>query len=181
MLPSKLTLLALLLINASTFSQTFTLKSAELGGQATQKQVYNGFGCSGENLSPQLNWENAPEGTKSFAITMYDKDAPTGGGFWHWLVFDIPADVSELPSGAGSADGKILPRGAIQTQTSYGTPGYGGPCPPEGHGSNQYLITVHALKTEKLGLDMNATPAVVGFYLWQNTIEKASIVMYHQR
>lgn len=169
-------------------AQTFTLKSNEIGGQATTKQEFNGFGCSGDNVSPQLSWENAPEGTKSFAITMHDPDAPTESGFWHWIVFDIPANAMEIPSGAGTKKGMNLPNlsaewseGAIQSMTSYGTPGYGGPCPPQGHGIHEYKITVHALKTEKLGLDANATPAVVAYYLWLNTIEKASIVMYYER
>lgn len=172
-------LTSILWINAQV--ETFTLRSSELGGQATKTQEFNGFGCDGANFSPQLMWENAPEGTKSFAVTMYDPDAPTGGGFWHWLVFDIPSDKDELLAGAGGTNGEMLPEGAIQSSTSFGGKGYGGPCPPEGHGIHKYEITVYALKTEKLGLDANATPALVGYYLWQNTIEKASIVMYYER
>lgn len=160
-------------------AQTFTLTSEDVGGQATMKQVFDGFGCTGENVSPQLSWSNPPEGTKSYAITMYDPDAPTGSGFWHWIVMDIPASVTELATGAGSGDG--LPAGAMQSVTSYGQPGYGGPCPPPGHGMHQYVITIHALKTESLGLDAQATPALVGFNLWQQTIEKASLIFYYER
>lgn len=162
-------------------AQTFTLRSKDIGGQATDKQVYNGFGCTGENLSPELYWENAPAGTKSFAITMYDPDAPTGSGFWHWIVFDIPANISELKTGAGNITKGLIPTGAIQSNTDFGQPGYGGPCPPQGHGFHQYLITIYALKTDKLGLDKNATPAFVGFNLFSNTIAKASLVMYYKR
>ncbi|MEL6638979.1 MAG: YbhB/YbcL family Raf kinase inhibitor-like protein [Bacteroidota bacterium] len=162
-------------------AQTFTLQSKDVGGQATLKEVFSGFGCTGENVSPQLSWENSPAGTKSYAVTMYDPDAPTGSGWWHWLLFDLPADLSELQSGAGHTDGQLLPAGAIQSRTDYGSVGYGGPCPPEGHGFHTYIITVYALKVDRLGLDAQATPAVVGYTLNANTIEKASIVMYYQR
>jgi Raf kinase inhibitor-like YbhB/YbcL family protein len=173
--------LALLLALMPVFAQTFTLKSNDTGGQFTKKNEANMFGCTGENLSPQLSWENAPAGTKSFALTVHDPDAPTGSGFWHWVVFDIPATVAELKSGAGDASKKIAPQGAIQSMTDYGKPGFGGPCPPVGHGQHRYVFTLHALKTDKLGLDANTNPAVVGFYLWQNTIAKASIMVYYER
>lgn len=170
-----------LILSLNSQAQTFTLKSTELGGQATAKQVFGGFGCTGENVSPQLAWENAPEGTKSFAITMYDPDAPTGSGWWHWLAFDIPTSVEELKSGAGSSQSKLLPKGMIQSLTDYGTTGYGGPCPPEGHGFHSYIITVYALDTDKLGLDKTANPALVGYMINSKTIEKASIVVYYKR
>ncbi|QOG91083.1 YbhB/YbcL family Raf kinase inhibitor-like protein [Flavobacterium columnare] len=175
-----LTLLAF--ISAFTASaQTFTLKSNDLGGQATMKQVFNGFGCTGENMSPQLFWENAPKDTKSFAVTIHDENAPTGSGWWHWLAFDIPATTKELKTGAGDVTKNLMPAGSIQSITDFGKSGYGGPCPPEGHGFHKYTITVYALKTDKLGLDKNASPALVGYYLNGNTIEKASIVMYYKR
>jgi len=177
----SISILAILFSGLLFAQETFTLKSNDLGGQATMTQEFNGFGCTGENTSPQLSWENAPEGTKSFAITMYDPDAPTGSGWWHWVVFDIPESVTELVANAGNIDLKLAPKGAIQSITDYGAKGYGGPCPPEGHGLHQYIITVHALKTDKLGLNENTNAAVVGYYLWLNTIEKASIVFYYQR
>jgi len=178
--------LAILLISlpfflGNMFAQTFTLRTTDVGGQATLKQVFKGFGCEGENISPQLSWENAPEGTKSFAITMYDKDAPTGSGWWHWLAFDIAASTSEIPSGAGNPAKALMPAGTIQSFTNYGVPGFGGPCPPEGHGPHQYVLTVYALNVEKLGLDANTNPAIVGYYLNNATIQKASIVFYYQR
>ena len=172
----------LFFLGTTLFAQkTFTLTSKTLGGEATITEEFNGFGCTGKNESPQLSWKNAPEGTKSFAVTMYDPDAPTGSGWWHWVVFDIPADVNELVSNAGNVSLKLAPEKAIQSVTTFGVPGYGGPCPPEGHGLHQYIITVHALKTDKLGLDANTNPATVGYYLWNNTIAKASIVAYYKR
>lgn len=174
--------IAILAISQISLAQnTFTLFSADMGGQATQMVEFNGFGCTGENKSPQLSWENAPEGTQSFAITMYDPDAPTGSGWWHWVVFDIPTNVQELVSNAGDVSLNLAPSNAIQSITNYGSRGYGGPCPPEDHGLHQYIITVYALKTDKLGLDENTNPAVVGYYLWNNTLAKASIVTYYQR
>lgn len=164
-----------------SFAQTFALKSKDVGGQMTLQQVLNGFGCTGKNLSPQLSWENTPAGTKSFAITVYDKDAPTGSGWWHWVVFDIPASVTELSQGAGDVSKKLLPGSAIQSMTDFGRAGYGGPCPPQGDKPHQYVITIYALKTNKLGLDANASPALVGYYLYANTLAKASIVAYYQR
>jgi Raf kinase inhibitor-like YbhB/YbcL family protein len=162
-------------------AQTFTLNSKDIGGQATTKQVFNGFGCTGDNLSPQLSWENTPKDTKSFAVTIHDEDAPTGSGWWHWVIFDIANTINELKTGAGDESKNIAPKGSIQSLTDFGKSGYGGPCPPEGQGFHKYTITVYALKTDKLGLDKNANPALVGFYLNSNVIEKASIVMYYKR
>ncbi len=172
---------ALVLMTNLSFAQTFTLKSSDLGGQMTPKQVLNGFGCTGQNLSPQLSWENVPAGTKSFAVTIYDKDAPTGSGWWHWVVFDIPATTTELKQAAGDVSKKLLPAGAIQSITDFGQAGYGGPCPPEGDKPHEYLITIYALKTDKLGLNAQASPALVGYYLSGNTLAKASIVAYYKR
>jgi Raf kinase inhibitor-like YbhB/YbcL family protein len=172
----------LLILSSTVFAQnTFTLTSTSLGGEATVNEEFNGFGCTGKNQSPQLSWNNAPEGTKSFAVTMYDPDAPTGSGWWHWVVFDIPANTNELVSGAGNTDLNLTPDGVIQSITDYGVNGYGGPCPPEGHGLHQYIITVYALKTEKLGTNESTNPAVVGFNLWNNTLAKSSIVAYYKR
>lgn len=179
-LPYTLLLAKLLALQAAGQS-TFTLRSADMGGQATSEQAFNGFGCTGANKSPQLSWAGAPEDTKSFAITMYDPDAPTGSGWWHWVAFDIPATAQELPSGAGSAEGAGMPAGSIQSLTDFGTVGYGGPCPPPGHGAHRYIITLHALKTARLGLDQNAGAAMVGFNLGPQTLAKASILFYYER
>ena len=166
MYKSKL-IVALALVSSSILlgQNNFTLTSSTLSGQATITEEFNGFGCVGENMSPALSWENAPEGTKSFAITMYDPDAPTGSGWWHWVVFDIPSTTTTLVSNAGDIKLNLSPEGTIQSVTNYGMQGYGGPCPPVGHGLHQYIITVHALKTDTLGLDKNTNPAIVGYYL----------------
>jgi len=160
---------------------TFSLKSNTLGGIATIKEEFNGFGGIGNNISPQLSWSNAPEDTKSFAITMFDPDAPTGSGWWHWLLFDIPADINELAENAGNIDLDFASKEAVQSITNYAIKGYGGPCPPVNHGLHQYIITVHALKVDKLGLDEDTNPGIVSYYLWMNTIAKASIVAYYER
>lgn len=176
-----LIIVCLITLLGKTNAQTFTLRSNDLGGQGTKKMEFNGFDCNGANISPQLSWSNAPTGTKSFAITVYDPDAPTGSGFWHWLVFNIPADTKELVTGSGSTNGKLLPEGAVQSITDYGIKGYGGPCPVVNHGAHRYVFTVYALKVDKLDVNPETNPAVVGFNLWSNTIEKASIVIYYER
>ncbi|QNK61656.1 YbhB/YbcL family Raf kinase inhibitor-like protein [Pedobacter sp. PAMC26386] len=160
-------------------AQTFTLKSNELGGQFTNKQYLNGMGFSGENRSPQLYWKNAPKETQSFTVTMYDLDAPTGSGFWHWVVFNIPADVHELESDAGDPAKHLAPKEAVQSNTDMGAPGYVGAAPPDGP-AHRYLITVYAL-SNKLVLDKNATPALVGFNMHFSTLAKASLLVYGQK
>ena len=167
-----------ILVTTLSHAQTFTLKSDELGGQATLMQMYNEAGCKGENRSPQLYWENAPETAKSFAVTMFDKDAPTGSGWWHWLIFDIDKSCKELKTDAGDVLKHIAPAQSVQSKTDFGLPGYGGPCPPAGNAAHRYIITLYALNTEKLGLNAFANPALVGFYLEKNTIEKASLIFY---
>jgi Raf kinase inhibitor-like YbhB/YbcL family protein len=133
-----------------------------------------GFGCDGGNRSPQLSWSGAPEGTKSFAVTCYDPDAPTGSGFWHWVVVNIPPGVTELAAGAGNEGGK-LPAEALQTRTDFGKPGYGGPCPPAGDHPHRYFFTVFAVK-DKLGVTADTSAAVVGFQLHFNTLDRADLV-----
>ena len=139
-----------------------------------------GFGCAGHNKSPHLKWSDAPAGTKSFAVTCYDPDAPTGSGFWHWLVVNIPANVNELAEGAGSAGGK-LPTGALQTRTDFGGAGYGGPCPPAGDHPHRYLFTVFAVGTEALPVKVDTSAAIVGFQLNFNTLAKAAIMGLYKR
>jgi len=139
-----------------------------------------GFGCAGGNKSPHLKWSGAPAGTKSFAVTCYDPDAPTGSGFWHWVAINIPPDVTELALGAGSAGG-ALPSGALQTRTDFGAPGYGGPCPPEGDHPHRYLFTVHAVGTDKLSATADTSAAVIGFQLHFNTLAKAAIMGLFKR
>jgi len=124
------------------------------------------FGCSGSDFQPDLAWSHIPAGTRSLAVTFYDRDAPTGSGFWHWVAYDIPVDTAGLPGGAG---GGPLPPGAVEGNTDMGKPGFLGPCPPSGR-LHRYVFTLHALKVEKLPVERGASPALVGFVLWQNDI-----------
>ncbi|WP_294142629.1 YbhB/YbcL family Raf kinase inhibitor-like protein [uncultured Sanguibacteroides sp.] len=159
-------------------NQTFTLQSNELGGVGTLEQAHPR--CGGENKSPQLYWINPPKGTKSFAVTMYDKDAPSGSGFWHWIVFNLPFSTHELLSDAGDISKHIAPGDAIQSLNDTGNYGYTGPCPPPGDNWHSYMITVYALDIMKLQLDKEALPAQVGLELWKHTLEKASVVFYYK-
>ncbi|MHA4740327.1 YbhB/YbcL family Raf kinase inhibitor-like protein [Dyadobacter sp. MSC1_007] len=156
---------------------TFTLSSNDLGGQFTSDHFFNDWGVGGKNVSPHLYWQNAPQGTKSFAITMYDPAAPTGSGWWHWVLFNIPANVNELASGAGSTEPGLMPAGTVSGMTDFGKPGYGGPVPLPNSGFHPYCITIHALNTE-LQLEQTASPAMVGFNIGPATIAKASILVY---
>lgn len=158
---------------------TFTLKSDELGSQFLNAQYLNGMGYTGGNQSPQLSWEHAPSGTKSFAVTIYDLDAPTGSGFWHWVMFNIPPNVHELKADAGNLKNKLTPEGAIQSNTDFGGPGYGGIAPTPGP-AHRYLITVYAL-SQKLDLNQSATPAYVGFSMAGVTLDRASLLVYGKK
>jgi Raf kinase inhibitor-like YbhB/YbcL family protein len=167
----------LFILNFS-YAGTFTLTSV-LGGQLTKKEEFQGFGCTGKNMSPALHWVNAPKGTKSFAVTMYDPDAPTGSGWWHWIVYNIPENVSKLKSDASAL--KILPQGALEGMTSYGFKGFGGACPPRGDKAHGYVITVYALNVAKLHFPKNATSELIGYEINAHTIQRSSIVAYYGR
>ena len=170
--------LAAIAMSATAFAAgPFALTSAEIKhkGTVNEAQVYNSFGCKGDNVSPTLAWTNVPPGTKSFAVTVYDPDAPTGSGWWHWVMFNIPASVTSLPADAGNPTAGKAPAGAVQSRTDFGTPGYGGPCPPAGDRPHRYIFTVHALKVSKLDADENASGAMLGFMINANQIVKASI------
>jgi Raf kinase inhibitor-like YbhB/YbcL family protein len=157
---------------------SFTVTSADVtdGQQLSMAQVSGVLGAGGEDRSPQLSWSGFPEGTRSFAVTVYDPDAPTASGFWHWAVANIPASVSELPAGAGDKDNPQLPEGAVQLRNDGGFAGYVGAAPPAGHGPHRYFLVVHAVGTDRLDVTADATPAVLGFNLFFNTVARATIV-----
>lgn len=161
----------------------FTLESAELkpGKPVPERHVFKGFGCEGGNVSPSLAWKGAPKEARSFAVTVYDPDAPTGSGWWHWVVFNLPADTAALAAGAGDPAAGKAPKGAVQSRTDFGRPGWGGPCPPKGDKPHRYVFTVHALKVDKLDLDENATAALVGFMINANRIGKAGFTATYGR
>ena len=137
---------------------------------------FPGFGCSGGNISPEVRWSGAPAGTKSFAVTMFDPDAPTGSGFWHWVVFNIPPTATDLPKNAGDLKASLMPPGTVQSRTDFGVPGYNGPCPPPGDRPHRYVITVFALDVDKLGPDQNTSAAVVGFNLHFHTLARGMLM-----
>jgi len=165
--------------NLAEAADSFKLTSTDIadGKMMSMAQVANTFGCSGGNISPELSWSGAPATTKSFVLTAYDPDAPTGSGFWHWVVFNIPASVTKLDGGV-KAD--ALPAGTVQARSDYGSIGFGGACPPPGK-PHRYIFTVYALKVDKLDLDANATPAVVGFMTNANAIGKATLTAKYGR
>ena len=175
--------IALASLSTLTYAASFKLSSPELKANSMMPKSFefNGFGCSGENKSPALKWSGAPKGTKSFAVTAYDPDAPTGSGWWHWMVINIPANVSELPSNAGAANSTTLPAGAVQSRTDFGVAAWGGPCPPQGDKPHRYIFTVYALKTDKLDVPADATAALTGYMIHGNMLGKASFTAKYGR
>jgi len=180
---SLVTLCVAMLSCAALAAERFTLESAEVKPDSTvaDAHVFKGFGCDGGNISPSLTWKNAPAGTKSFAVTVYDPDAPTGSGWWHWVVFNIPANVTSLPRGVGNPASGQTPKGAVQSRTDFGKPGYGGPCPPQGDKPHRYIFTVYALKIDKIDADENSSAALVGFMINANRLDKASFTATYGR
>ena len=166
----------------SAAAADFTLSSPSVvDGKLTVAQVLNGFGCTGGNRSPALAWTDPPAGTKSLALTIYDPDAPTGSGWWHWVVFNLPADLRDLPEGAGDGAAPHLPASAIQSRTDFGAPGYGGACPPEGSAPHRYEIKLWALDVEKLDLAPDASGAMVGFFLNAHKVAVAELIATYGR
>ena len=146
------------------------------GQTIANKFVFSGFGCSGKNVSPEIHWSKVPAGTKSLALTVYDPDAPTGSGWWHWVVYNLPPSLKGLPEGAGKRGGKGLPRGAHQAVTDFGFAGYGGPCPPPGDSPHHYIFTLYALKTARLKLPPHPSPALIGYFIHMNMIGEGRFV-----
>lgn len=170
-------------LSASVFAGSLKLSSQDIfeGKHMSKAQEYIGFGCSGGDLSPQLSWTDSPKETKSFAITAYDPDAPTGRGWWHWQVVNIPSNVSEIAAGAGSTKQELAPKGSYQVNNDFGSRGFGGACPPSAHGVHRYRFTIHALSVEKLELPQDASGALVSEMIKANTIESSTIESLYQR
>lgn len=179
----KLFTLLSLSLSAAAFAGDFILSSNDItaGKFMAKAQEFNGFGCTGDDVSPHLTWKNAPAGTKSFAITVYDPDAPTGSGWWHWQIVNIPANITEVAANAGSTKKTLAPSGSMQIKNDYGSRGFGGACPPVGHGIHHYRFTVHALSVEKLALPEDASGALAGYMINANTIATATIEALYQR
>ncbi len=160
-----------------------TSKSFKDGDYLSDNHVLSedfGFGCAGGNQSPHLAWTEPPAGTESFALTCFDPDAPTGSGFWHWVVVNIPADVREFELGAGSEGGNIPPA-ALQVRTDFSKPGYGGPCPPQGDHPHRYVFAIHAVNMAELPVNAETSAAVIGFLLNFNSLAKSTLMGLYKR
>ena len=166
------------LIPALAGAADFTLSSKTLAGGVATEQVSNAFGCAGGNVSPDLAWSGAPEGTKAFTLTLYDPDAPTGSGFWHWVVTDIPGDTTGLALGAGAGEAGMPGRGM---RNDAGTRTYLGPCPPEGAPPHRYVFTLTALGVDRLEVPEDASAAIVGFMTGANALGKAELTVTYGR
>lgn len=168
-------MVAALGLSVPAMANGFTVTAPDFSGGKTipMAKVFKGSGCTGQDISPAVSWSGAPAGTKSYAVTLYDPDAPTGSGWWHWTVFDIPASVHSLARGAGDAGSTLLPKGAEQGRTDFGFSHYGGPCPPVGEAPHHYHLTVFAVKVPTLPLNAQSSGGLVGYVLHFNTIATA--------
>jgi Raf kinase inhibitor-like YbhB/YbcL family protein len=156
----------------------FDLRSDDIadGQMLSEDQLFDGFGMSGRNISPSLSWSGFPEATKSFAVTCFDPDAPTGSGFWHWIVLGIPASVTKLDKGVAGTNGSGLPEGAFHVRNDFGVKDFGGAAPPPGDPPHRYVFAVHALDVEALDVNDEVMPAVAGFNLRFHTIARALLI-----
>jgi len=178
----KLPLILSLLVFATASANSFKLTSndIETGKHMDKAQEFEGFGCTGGNKSPQLAWSNPPEGTKAFALLAYDPDAPTGSGWWHWQIVNIPKNINSLPAGAGNLSKNLTPKGSLQIENDYGNKGFGGACPPKGHGVHRYQFTIHALSKE-LELPEGASGALTGYMVKANSLASDTIEALYKR
>ena len=167
-------------VSPAMAEMTLSSKDMKHGEFMKKAQEFQGFGCEGDNVSPQLSWTGAPAGTKAFAVFAYDPDAPTGSGWWHWQVINIPAKVTHLKAGAGSAEKNHLPKGSMQMRNDYGVKGFGGACPPEGHGAHRYQFTVYALPNA-LELPADASSALTGYMVRANALGSATLESLYKR
>lgn len=164
----------------TSFALELTSTDIAHGEFMPRAQEFTGFGCDGGNLSPALSWSGAPKGTEAFALLVHDPDAPTGSGWWHWQVINIPKNVTTLKAGAGTKDSEVLPKGSVQIENDYGVAAFGGACPPPGHGAHRYQFTLYALK-QKLDLPTNASGALTGYMVKANALESATIEALYKR
>ncbi|MEW6446387.1 MAG: YbhB/YbcL family Raf kinase inhibitor-like protein [Pseudomonadota bacterium] len=158
-----------------------TSDAIKAGRMLGSEQVFKGFGCDGGNRSPALSWTPGPEGTRGYALTVYDPDAPTGSGWWHWVVYNIPADVTSLVADAGDVSGEKLPVGARQGRTDFGAHAFGGACPPVGDKPHRYIFTVYALKVDTIDVPADASAALIGFMIHANMLAKATLTAKYAR
>ncbi len=172
----------LFLFSNALFAGSLSLKSADIehGGLLSNQQVFQGFGCNGGNMSPQFSWSGAPKGTKAFALFAYDPDAPTGSGWWHWQIVNIPKTANKLSRNAGNIKQQLAPKGSQQATNDYGYKGFGGACPPKGDGIHRYQFTLYAL-SKKLELPKNASAALVGYMVKASALESATIEAIYKR
>ena len=163
----------------SAAGQALELTSPDVANGASLRMAQVSSRCGGENRSPALAWSGAPKGTESYAVTVFDSDANGGRGFWHWLVFNIPGNEQGLPAGAGSESG--LPTGAMQTENDFGTPGYGGACPPPGSGTHHYTFTLYALGVAQLSLGNSAGATSIAAWLKSHALATATLTATYKR
>jgi len=176
-------LVAATILALAPLAQGFELLSNDIqaGKPMPKAQEYQGFGCDGGNISPQLAWREVPADTKSFAVTAYDPDAPTGSGWWHWIAYNISADVRELPRDAGNPTSSSAPAGMVQHRTDYGTPGFGGACPPQGDKAHRYQFKLFALDVDRLDITPESSAALVGFMINAHKLGMAELEALYQR
>ena len=170
---------AIVVFTGSAYAFDLSSPNVIEGQALNQAQVYKGFGCNGGNLSPSLIWKDSPAGVRSFAVTVFDPDAPTGSGWWHWLVYDLPASMTSLQTGL--AVKTILPLSAKQGRNDFGGRNFGGACPPSGDKPHRYVFTLYALKVENLGVPDDASAALIGFMLNSNSLAKAQLTATFSR
>ena len=168
---------ALLTAAAPARAGDFVLTSPDIADQHSIPDIFanSSFGCGGGNLSPALQWKGAPSGTRSFAVTVFDPDAPTGSGWWHWVVYNLPPSTDRLGRGAGDPNRQLMPVGTVQGRTDYGVAGYGGPCPPRGSRLHHYVFSVYALNIDVIPVRTGASAAMVGFFIHEHELAEAKL------
>ncbi len=176
-------ILLCMLISSTAMADEFKLSSTQVKNATlmSKAQEYNGFGCTGNNTSPRLSWTGAPAATKSFALTVYDPDAPTGSGWWHWQIININKHTTELQENAGNIEKHIAPKDSLQIENDYGAAGFGGACPPAGSKAHRYQFTLYALSVDKLNLAQNASGALVGYMIKSHALASTSIEALYKR